>query len=346
MIERSQRPANYETPLDVFTTRITPLQRFFVRNHFDLPTWLDPKAWRLQIDGLVEEPLSLGLGDLEQMPQTTVEAVLQCSGNGRALFEPRMPGVQWKKGAFGNARWTGVRLKDVLARARPKTAARFVESQGYERPVIAKSPSFIRCIPVDKALHEDTLLALRMNDQPLSLAHGAPVRLIVPGWVGDDWIKFVQRLTFLPEESKAFYYATAYRFPTEPGAPGAPIPPEKMGPMTTMVVKSIIGSPLWGGTLQAGPQKVRGVAFSGGHGIAKVDVSVDGGKTWQAANLETGGAYGFTVFEHSFIAAPGPCTILSCAIDEKGNRQPERPLWNPSGYLHNAIDRVEVPVMA
>lgn len=344
LLERSRRPPNLEAPLDVFTTRITPIDRFYMRNHFDLPTAdvVDPLRWRLSIAGLVDAPLSLTLADLEAMPQVTVEAVLQCSGNGRALFQPRVAGVQWAKGAMGNARWSGPRLKDIIERARPRGDARFIEMQGSDRPTLPSTPSFIRGIPVDKALHADTIVALRMNDVPLPLAHGAPARLVVPGWVADDWMKWLTRVELRADEPKGFFYEKAYRFPVEPGPPGAPV--KATVTMERMVVKSIIGAPTT--TIATGRHEVKGVAFSGDAGIARVDVSVDGGRTWSKAALESGGAYGFTVFALPFEATAGAMRLMSRATDTRGAVQPATPVWNPAGYLHNAIDVVDIEVRA
>jgi sulfite oxidase len=345
MIERSARPLNYETPVGALGTRITPVDRFYIRNHFDHPS-LDAASWRLSIDGLVDKPIVLALADLEKMKQVTVEAVLQCAGNGRGLFVPHVAGVQWQRGAVGNARWTGPRLRDVLALAHPKKEARYLELQGHERPVLEKTPRFIRGIPVAKGVHEDTIIALRMNDVPLPMAHGLPARLVVPGWVADDWMKWLARVTLLPDEPKGFFYETAYRYPTTPGAPGAPVAPENLATMQQLVVKSLIAAPAAGGVLPPGRATVRGAAFSGEHGIKKVDVSVDGGATWKAARLEAGGRYGFTMFELDFDAAPGKLRILSRATDDAGAVQPPTPVWNPAGYLHNAIDGVDVEVRA
>jgi sulfite oxidase len=343
LVPLSRRPPNYESVRSTFTTRITPLDRFYLRHHFDAAQ-VDARAWRLEVKGLVETPLSLSLADLEAMPQTTVEAVLQCAGNGRGLFEPRVPGVQWRFGAMGNARWTGVRLADVLARAQPKEGAAFLRYLGAEKPTMTTTPPFVRALPMAKALHADTLIALKMNDRPLTPGHGAPARIAVPGWVADDWMKYVVELEVRADEPPDFYYATAYRFPTTPGAPGAAVPAEQMKPMTTLPVKSIIGSLEPGQVLPAGKHDVVGVAFSG-QGIGRVDVSVDGGSTWHEATLEGPSTpYGFRVFRLPWKPGPGKHVVLSRATDGAGATQPETAVWNPSGYLYNAIDRVDVEV--
>jgi DMSO/TMAO reductase YedYZ molybdopterin-dependent catalytic subunit len=345
LIELSSRPMNYESTLDVFTTRLTPVDRFYIRGHFDTPV-VDLTTWRLTIDGLVDAPQALSLAALEGLPQHEVEAVLQCAGNGRALMQPRVAGVQWTKGAMGNARWRGPRLKDVLALARPKAAATMVQLVGADGPVMPSTPRFIRGVPVAKALDDDTLVALQMNGRPLTPAHGAPARLVMPGWVADGWTKWAQTLTLMDGEPRGFFWETAYRFPTIPAVPGAPVPPENMKPMTTLRVKSVIGAPTTGAVHRPGPVTITGVAFSGGEKIARVEVSVDGGPWQRAPIVDNGGRYGFAVFSVAVTLRPGTHTVRSRATDARGAVQPEVPEWNPSGYLHNAIDSVTVEVRA
>jgi DMSO/TMAO reductase YedYZ molybdopterin-dependent catalytic subunit len=293
----------------------------------------------------VEKPLSLSLADLERMPQVTMEAVLQCAGNGRAFMVPHVPGVQWRYGAMGNAEWTGVRLKDVLALAAPKQDAAFMQYQGAEKPTMNTTPSFIRCIPMAKAQHADTLVALKMNGKPLPADRGQPARLVVPGWVGDDWVRALVDIELRADEPKAFYYDPAYRFPVTPGAPGAAIPADQMKPMTKVNVKSLIGSLSDGDTVKAGTHALRGVAFSGETGVDRVELSFDAGATWQAATLEGSATpYGFRAFRYDWKAAPGSHEVLCRATDNTGATQPAAPVWNPGGYLNNAIDRVKIEV--
>lgn len=347
LIELVSRPANYEAPLDAFVHRITPLDSFYVRSHLDTPV-IDPGAFRLGIGGLVERPRELTLAQLEAFPQHEVEAVLQCAGNGRALFRPRMPGAQWKRGAMGNAVWSGPRLADVLKTVRPLKAAAHLELDGADRPVLPSTPDFVRGIPLAKGLHPDTLIAVRMNGRPLPKLHGGPARLVVPGWVADDWTKWIERIVVRPDEPKGFFYETAYRFPETPGAPGAPVPPEQTRPMTVMNVKSVIATPAAGAVLGLSGADVQGVAFSGGEGISRVDVSADGGATWSPAELERGPSpYGFVRFLFRFRpTAPGPYRLAARAEGGKGAVQPGEPVWNPSGYLHNAVHVVPVEVRA
>jgi sulfite oxidase len=343
-LRMSERPLNYESVRSTFTTRVTPVERFYLRNHFDLPA-VDLKTWRLQIHGLVEKPLSLSLADLQRMPQVHVEAVLQCAGNGRAFMVPHVPGLQWRYGAMGNAEWAGVRVKEVLALAAPKGDAIYMQYQGAEKPTMSTTPPFIRCIPMAKAMHEDTLIALTMNGRPVPADRGQPARLVVPGWVGDDWVRALVDIELRADEPKTFYYESGYRFPVQPGPPGGAIPADQMKPMTRINVKSILGSVSDGDVLKAGNQQLIGVAFSGETGVDRVDLSLDGGATWEAAKLDGPSTpYGFRVFRHAWKATPGSHELRCRATDSSGATQPETPVWNPGGYLNNAIERVRVEV--
>ncbi|MCC7386561.1 MAG: sulfite oxidase [Deltaproteobacteria bacterium] len=345
LYELATRPENYEAPLEALTQRITPLESFYIRSHFDRPA-IDAATWRLTIDGLAGKVQSFSLADLRRFEQVSVEAVLQCAGNGRALFRPRMPGVQWKRGAMGNAVWRGVRLRDLLKRAAPKSEAEHLILTGADKPALPTAPALIRSIPMEKALHPDTLIALEMNGVPLPPSHGFPARVVVPGWVGDDWIKWISQLTLSAEEAKGFFFEKAYRFPDPPGAPGEPVPPERMHPMTRLAVKSAITQPLRGATLAAGAQEIAGVAFSGEAAIKKVEISIDGGKSWAPAKLEgKASRYAWQIWRAKVkLDRPGPVRILSRATDDRGDTQPEQPRWNPSGYLYNAVDDVDVEV--
>jgi sulfite oxidase len=348
LLQLAARPVNLESPRAVFVERVTPTARFYVRNHFDAPA-VDVNEWRLSVEGLVEAPLSLGRADLDRFAGHEVEAVLQCAGNGRALFAPRMAGVQWQRGAMGNAVWAGAKLRDLLMQARPRPEARFVRLRGADNPVMPTTPPFVRVIPLQKALHEDTLVAVSMNGAPLPPLHGGPARLVVPGWVGDDWMKWVTKIELLAEEPDDFFYKTAYRMPKDTAArvPGAPVPAEEMAPMDALNVKAVIGSPGGEAPLAVGRHRVVGVAVSGHGPVTGVEVQVNDGP-WQKAKLERGrGPYGFVLFEAPFVAdKPGRYRLAARATDAAGHTQPTTAAWNPSGYLYNAIDPVTVEVRA
>lgn len=346
---RVSRPYDAETQVSAFREWITPAKSFFVRSHFGPPPAeaVDPTHWRLTVAGLVDRPLTLSLADLKQFEEVTITAVLQCSGNGRAFHHPRVPGVQWERGAVGNAQWTGVRLTDVLQRAGVQRAgARHVLLEGADRPVSDKTPLFIRSIPLAKALHPDTLLVYRMNGEPVPLLHGGPLRLIAPGWMADACTKWLTAVTIQEREAEGYYMQTAYRHPIQPVEPGAAVPREQMHPVEAMVVKSLIVSPSEGASLSSGPVLVEGVAWTGEGRVIRVEVSTDGGKSWrQARLLGEDLPYAWRRWDYRWEPKAGETgTILSRATDSLGHAQPERSSWNPGGFLWNGWDRVTVTV--
>jgi DMSO/TMAO reductase YedYZ molybdopterin-dependent catalytic subunit len=340
LLRQGREPQNLATPTSLFDRLITPTPSFFVRSHFGPPA-LDPNR-AVAIEGLVASKLTFTAADLKKsFPEVTLTAVLQCAGNGRAFHVPRVPGLQWEHGAVGQATFTGVRLRDILLKARlgaENAKGTHVHLLGADAPPKPQTPPFLRSIPIERALDPTTLVAYRMNGEDLTLAHGAPLRLIVPGWAGDHWVKWLVRIAVEKDEAKGFYMATAYRMPIEKVEPGAAVPPEKMRSATTFPIKSLIGSPADGARAAKGPQKIVGVAFSGEAPIAKVEVSLDGGKTWRPAKLEgEPGAGRWVVFEYRFEQnEAGRVRALARATDRKGNVQPERAAWNPSGYFWNA----------
>jgi sulfite oxidase len=346
-ILRSSRPIDLETPVSAFQDFLTPNERFFVRSHHDAPA-IDLDTWRLELDGLVDAPIKLSLADLKAMERVTVTAVLQCAGNGRGLYRPRVPGVQWEKGAVGNARWTGVRLADVLKKAGVKPEGKFLVLRGADQPLLATTPRFTRSIPIEKALHPDTILAYEMNGEPLPQLHGFPLRAITPGWVGDDWVKWLSYLKVQEHEFDGFFFKVAYRVPTPPVQPGVKVDPAQTTPLSEMPVKSLIALPSSGATLAKRPAVIQGVAWSGGVAIKRVEVSVDDGLTWQDAELfgEEAGPYAWRQWRLTWTpATSGPVRLRSRATDGRGATQPmEAPTWNPSGFLWNSADVVDVTV--
>lgn len=337
---------NLATPIQFFDRPITPTPVFFVRSHFGAPS-VD-RTRKLVVDGDVKTSLSLAVEDLKQFPEVTITSVLQCAGNGRSLHAPRVPGIQWVHGAMGQATFTGVRLKDVLTKAVLGKDALHVRVQGADAPPKATVPAFIRSIPIARAMDPTTIIATKMNGEDLPHAHGAPMRLIVPGWAGDHWVKWLTSLRVQKEEATGFFMATAYRMPTERVEPGASVPPEKMKPASTFPVKSVIARPEQGSRKPAGLQEIVGIAFSGEAPIASVEVSLDGGQTFMQAKLEGEGGIGRAqVFRLSIdMKTPGPVHALARAKDKKGNVQPESPAWNPSGYFWNGWHRVTWEVTA
>lgn len=347
LLVRSLRPPDYETPVALLDSFITPVEHFYVRSHLPTPPGLDASMWTLQVEGEVDSATTLGLDDLRKMPATTVTIVLECAGNGRAFFDPPVAGIQWGKGAVGNARWTGVRLADVLRRAGAKSTGRFVHMNGADRP-LGTMPDFVRQVPIEKAMHPDTILAYEMNGEPIHPLHGFPLRAIVPGWEGAYSVKWLTHLRVSDRESDSFWVATGYRYPTKRVAPGTAVDPKDMAPLTGLVVKSLITRPLEGAALAPGKIDVAGFAWAGETDIARVDVSSDHGASWQPARLTGERAkYSWRRFEFAFDAKqPESYLIMARATDANGRTQPMSPPWNPSGYLWNAPDSVRVEVKA
>lgn len=344
LLQMNGYPIDAETPLDALTTYLTPNDLFFVRHHWN-PAFPDAGTWALTVDGDVSKPARFSLADLKALPQTTVTCVLQCAGNGRALQRPIVPGVQWRYGAVGNARWTGVRVRDLLERAELKAGARHLHTFGTDKPP-EKVPPFHRSVELEKIL-EDGVVALAMNGEPLPRLHGGPARLVVPGWAGDHWMKWLDRLTAALSPQTGFYMDTAYRFPNAPGQPGVPVPPAETHPVTELFVKSsITQAPA---RVRVGqPVTIRGFTFSGAPDIAKVEVSDDGGASWKAAELgKEHDPHAWRLWSYAWRpSAAGTVTLHARATDSRGSVQPKDAVWNPSGYFYNAWPAVEIEVTA
>ena len=345
----SPRPPQLETPFAVFDQGVyTPNDAFFVRWHLsNIPQHVDASAHRIAVSGEVNRPLSVSLDDLASLPQVEITAVNQCSGNGRGLSAPRVAGGQWDNGAMGNALWTGVRLRDVLDRAGLKATARQVQFDGLEGPVLPTTPDFRKSLDVDKARGDDILIAYAMNGAPLPLLNGFPVRLIVPGWYSTYWVKMLSAITVLDHVDDNFWMKTAYRIPDTPdnsvipGATGFPTIP-----INRMRVRSFATNVVDGAKIDPKLQELRGIAFDGGSGIKRVEVSIDGGTTWRDATLGPDvGKYSFRRWSASLQTRAGQTyTIAVRATANDGAMQPATQGWNPSGYLRNAIETYKVAV--
>jgi len=343
MIVRSPRPEDLEMPLDGFTDWITPIDRFFVRCHTYTPQVSLPD-WSLKIDGVVEQPMTLTMGDLKKLPRVELVSVLECAGNGRSFYQPHVPGAQWAFGSVGCGRWAGVRLRDVLQKAGLKSSAKQILFDGADVP-LGKMPDFQRTITAAKALDPDTLLAYEMNGQALPVEHGFPLRLIAPGWAGDSWVKWVQHIEVLDHEFEGFWMKSAYRHPTHPVPPGTAVDVAEMVPVTDLNVKSVIAVPA--GWAKPGPVRVQGTAWSNASPVGKVDVSTDGGQSWKPAKL-TGQQtkYGWRIWHYDWKAAEGKYTLMSRATNRAGETQPLSEEWNPNGYLWNVAQPIAVTISA
>ncbi len=350
-IKRTDRPENYETPLEVFSSIYTPADRFFVRSHLPIVPEIDVKDWRLEVSGEgVSKPFVLTMSQLKkEFEQVEVPALALCAGNRRAKFEPRVQGVQWDLGAMGNAKWKGVRLRDILLKAGVQEGALEVSMNGADQPVLSETPDFIKSIPIAKAMDGDTLIAYEMNGEPLPQAQGYPARVVVPGWVATYWMKQVVSLKVVKKPEESFWMKKAYRiqrglFPQlENGFDSQKT--ETQVPVAEIAVNSQITNLRENQGLPGGREfTIQGLAWDGGHGIENVEVSLDGGVTWGKTQLgEDVGRFSWRQFFYRFTPKTGESySVLSRANNKLGDAQPFKVVHNPSGYHHNAVSILQV----
>ena len=349
LILLTSRPPQLETPKHFFKELITPNEALFVRWHIaNIPTSVDLRTWRIKVGGNTKHPLELSMDDLKGLPKVTYTAVIQCAGNGRSFFNPRVPGGQWGNGAMGNITWGGVRLKDILAKAGVKGDSVEVAFNGLDSGPLPTVPDLVKSLPVDKALEEDIIIAYEMNGKQLTMLNGFPARLVVPGWYASYWVKALSDVTVLSKPLASFWMDPAYRIPANPCAcvpPGTK--PDKTVPITRMDTSSLIIEPSEGNRLPAGKEvTISGLAFSGGYGIKDVIVSVDGGKTWKEAKLgEDLGKYSWILWSLPWKPTQkGKYSLMARATNSIGESHPLDSLWNPSGYMLNNIEKVDVIV--
>ena len=344
------RPLNMETPAHLLDDRITPANRLFVRNNGLPPREIDEAAWTLDIDGEVEQPLSLSIEDLKSQFETvTLQLQIECGGNGRKFFSPGASGNQWTFGAVGCPEWTGVRLADVLNAAGVKESAIYTAHYGADTHLSgdpSKEP-ISRGMPVAKAMDPHNLIAWAINGEAMPLMNGHPLRLVVPGWPGSCSQKWLTKITLRDRvHDGAKMTGTAYRVPKSPVAPGTPVPDEDMEIIESMPVKSLITAPVTGARYAVGETfTARGHAWAGDLDVSALDVSVDFGATWTPATLEAPVnkfAWQHWTAEMRF-DAPGYYEIWARARDSEGRMQPPLPPgWNPKGYLNNMMHRIAV----
>lgn len=350
MILQRTRPPLLETPFEVFDDGVfTPNDRFYVRwHHAIIPTELDVDRFRLTVRGHVGEPLSLSLKALESMPRSEIAAVNQCSGNSRGFFEPRVAGAQWGNGAMGNALWTGVSLRTLLDRAGVRPGAVAVRIRGADTPLVDDAPRFMKSLSLDHARDGEVMLAFGMNGAALPLLNGAPLRLVVPGWYATYWVKMVDDIEVLDRPDDNYWTTTAYRIPD---TPGASVAPGQAGfglvPIDRMVPRSFVTNLRDGSVVEAGSAvALRGIAFGGDCGVARVEWSADGGREWSEAQLGPDeGRYGFRRWQATWRpAARGPQAIRVRCTNENDVTQPEMAGWNGSGFMRNVVETVTVAV--
>jgi DMSO/TMAO reductase YedYZ molybdopterin-dependent catalytic subunit len=351
LILLTHRPPQLETPFSVFNDGlITPNDAFFVRYHISgIPLSIDPDTFQLEVKGLVQTPLKLSLVELkQQFENVEVVAVNQCSGNSRGFFQPRVGGGQLANGAMGNAKWRGVRLKDVLDKAGVQAGAKQVVANGLDTPPIPQTPDFIKALDLDHARDGEVLLAFEMNGEPIPMLNGFPLRLVVPGYYGTYWVKHVNELTVVGDVFDGFFMATAYRIPDTAGncvEPGTA--PKSTIPINRFKIRSFLTSVVDGANLRAGRETVlRGIAFDSGQGLTEVLVSTDGGQSWRPAQLGKDlGRYSFREWTLAWTPPKVGTHEIKCrAFNRLGETQPLEPLWNPAGYLRNVVETTRVTV--
>lgn len=353
LLKRSFRPPNYESPLAYLGDVITPNDRFFVRWHLMNIPAVSAGDWRLSVggDGAARE-LVFSLDQLQRdFEAVELVAVCQCAGNRRGLSEPHVPGVEWGYGAMGNARWKGVRLRDLLNRVGLQKEAIEVAYNGADTAPLETTPRFVKSLPVWKALDENTLIAWEMNGAPLPHWNGFPARVVVPGWTATYWMKQVVSIRVLTQPLSGFWMNTAYRIPknlfplvdrfiTQES--------DTTTPITEILVNSLITSIRDGQRFPAGARvEVSGIAWDAGQGIRHVELSVDGGHTWIAAELGTDlGRYSFRTWTYAFApTGRGIISVMARATNARGTTQTDQLIYNAPGYHNNVIQKVDIEVV-
>lgn len=351
MTVHNDRPVNAETPAHLLDPDLTPIKHFFVRNNGLVPDKAaNPNAWSITIDGEVNTPLKITLGDLKkQFANVTMQSQLECAGNGRAGFNPPARGNQWTVGAVGNARWTGVRMADVLKKAGLKSSAVYTGHEGAD-PHLSQDPkklSISRGVPTKKALDPDTLIVWEMNGEPLPLIHGGPVRILAAGWPGSCSQKWLTRIRIREKEHDGpGMTGVSYRVPAFPVAPGTKVANSDMKVIESMPIKSVITYPQSGTKVSASaPLSVRGHAWAGDRAVKEMHVSVDFGATWQKADLKPApNSHAWQRWSAEIrLPQKGYYEVWARATDDQGVSQPVViPGWNPRGYLNNSCHRISV----
>jgi sulfite oxidase len=348
------RPLVAETPESLLDDDTTPIGKFFVRNNGQLPDEAkEPDAWKITIDGEVDKPLTITLGELKsKYKAVTRRLVLECGGNGRGGFTPQARGNQWTNGGAGCAEWTGVPLADVLKAAGVKKSAIYTAHYGADLHLSGdgSKPSISRGVRLAKAMDPNTLIVWAMNGVPLPNIHGGPVRLLVPGWPGSASQKWLTKITLRDKEHDGPGMTEfSYRVAVKPMVPGDKGDPKNFRILESMPVRSIITSPANGAKIAAGTKelKLRGAAWAGDLTVKQVDVSLDSGATWQRVTLEKPkNKYDWHRWTATLkLPSDGYFEIWARATDSNGTAQPHQvSAWNPQGYGGNAMHRIAVLV--
>jgi len=336
---------NHGMPLEALRLPVTPIGLHYLLTHYDIPI-VDADKWSLEIAGLVERPQRLSLADILELPAEELTVTMECAGNGRARMAPRPFSQPWLEEAIGTARWTGTPLIRLLERAGLRKGAVEVVFTGLDRGVEhGRELAYERSLGLDQVLEGDVLLAWAINGQPLPPQHGFPLRLLVPGWYGMASVKWLTKITVTDRPFVGHQQAYAYRVRLSEDEDGEAL--TRMLPRALMIPPGIPDFPARARTLPAGPCALEGRAWSGFGPIGRVEVSADGGGSWEPAELEAdvGSAYAWCRWRHAFEAEPGVAVLLCRAEDATGRSQPLEPVWNLGGYANNAVQRVAVTVV-
>jgi sulfite dehydrogenase len=350
MILLTDRPPNFETPLKYFLLDFTPNDVFFVRWHLSgLPSAVDENQFRLNVSGCVNRELSLSLHELKtSFEQVSLNALCVCAGNSRSFFDPQVPGAQWKNGAMGNARWKGVRLKEILEKAGIKNGSVSVSFNGLDEPPLSSVPDFVKSLSVDHAMDGEVIVAYEMNGEPLPLLNGFPLKLIVPGWYATYWVGMLNEIKVYSENYEGFWMDKAYKVPENiyNGNEGPDSLAKKTVPISKIDVRSIFISPENETAVKSGlPCTVYGLAFDGGEGISSVAISSDSGRTWSKCDLSPSlGNYSWRKWSYTFVPRKERITLQAKATNLKGETQPSHQ-WNRSGYMRNEIENLTLNVI-
>jgi sulfane dehydrogenase subunit SoxC len=335
---------NHGMPLEALRFDLTPIGLHYLLTHYDIPH-VDPSAWRLEVGGLVEHPLSLSLDDLRARPPVEHAVTMECAGNGRVHLEPHVVSQPWLLEAVGTASWRGASLAALLREAGVQDGAVEVLFTGLDRGVEGgEEQDYARSLPLDDALRDDVLLAYEVNGVPLPPQHGFPLRLVVPGWYGMTSVKWLARIDVLSEPFDGYQQRHSYRLRQEEDEVGDPV--RRIQVRALMIPPGIPEFLTRARVLPTGEHVLEGRAWSGAGEVTGVEVSTDGGETWADAELEDGalGRWAWRRWRYRWDADVGEHELCCRAGDDTGNVQPLEPPWNVGGYANNAVQRVPVTV--
>jgi DMSO/TMAO reductase YedYZ molybdopterin-dependent catalytic subunit len=334
---------NHSIPLEALRHDVTPIGLHYLLTHFDIPH-VDAETWRLEIGGLVDTALTLSLEDVKARPARTMAVTLECAGNGRALTEPRPLSQPWLEGAVGTAEWTGTPLAPLLEEAGLAGEAKEIVFTGLDRGIQGDvEHAYERSLPMGDALRDEVLLAYEINGQTLPPQHGFPLRVIVPGWYGMTHVKWLRSITAVAEPFAGWQQEVAYHVRASEEDEGEPV--TRIKPRSLMVPPGIPDFLSRVRYLRPGPCRLEGRAWSGRAPVTRVELSVDGGRTWADATLgKPVGEFAWRGWEYEWDASPGEHELCCRATDEAGNVQPLEPEWNWDGVCNNSVQRVGVVV--